>query len=57
MSDYWQDSGDAQQDGHNLLSLAEAQANFVELGASDLLWIGEVRPPLPDEIPESRTRQ
>ncbi len=33
----------------NLLSLADARRNYKELGASDLLWIGEVRPPLVDE--------
>jgi hypothetical protein len=48
---YWDNDMDEPERGgpNNLVSLAEAKLNFVEIGASDLLWIGEVRPPLPEE--------
>ena len=48
---FWKDDGRDQTDAHgpNLVSLFEAQSNFTEFGASDLIWIGEVRPPLPSE--------
>jgi hypothetical protein len=53
----WEDDG---QDDHNANevrrfhmgeSLTNARLNFKELGASDLVWIGEVRPPTKDEVP------
>ena len=47
---YWQDEhGHDQRDSHNLVSLPAAQAEFAAIQTSDLLWIGEVRPPLPTE--------
>jgi hypothetical protein len=53
---YWEDDGQRGIDGrtytggpNNILPLHEARITFVELGASDLLWIGEVRPPLESE--------
>jgi hypothetical protein len=51
---YWQDEdGHDNQDSHNLVSLTNAQAEFGEIRASDLIWIGAVRPPLPSELPEA----
>lgn len=48
---YWDNDRDNPERGgpNNLVSLTEARLNFVEIGGSDLLWIGEVRPPLPVE--------
>jgi hypothetical protein len=53
---YWDDDGQCDIDPatyrggpNNVLTLYEARVTFVELGASDLLYIGEVRPPLPSE--------
>lgn len=48
---YWDnDRKNTERGGpNNLVSLKEAKFNFLELGASDLLWIGEVRGPLPEE--------
>ncbi|WP_263373095.1 CPCC family cysteine-rich protein [Granulicella aggregans] len=53
---YWQDDGQDDSDAdivrggpNNLLSLSEARRNFAEIGASDLLFIGNVRAPLPSE--------
>ena len=53
---YWEDDGqddfdaDIVRGGPNKnLSLTEARNNFAEFGASDLLYIGEVRAPLPSE--------
>jgi len=55
---YWEDDGQGDTDSdkvrggpNNLLSLSEARENYATLGASDLLFIGEVRPPLPEEFP------
>jgi hypothetical protein len=54
---YWEDDGQDDSDANsvrgNLVSLSEARDNFAELGASDLLWIGEVRPPLLGERKEN----
>ncbi len=54
---YWEDDGQDNEDAdvvrggpNNLLSLSEARRNFAEIGASDLLFVGEVRPPLPSEV-------
>lgn len=54
---YWEDDGQDDIDAdkvrggpNNLLSLSEARENFATIGASDLLFIGEVRPPLPEEL-------
>jgi hypothetical protein len=52
---YWQDDGQdvssptARGGPHNLVTLSEARECFATVEASDLLWIGEVRPPLPNE--------
>ena len=53
---YWEDDGhdsrnaDTVRGGpNNLLSLSEARRNFAEIGASDLLFVGMVRPPSPSE--------
>jgi Cysteine-rich CPCC len=46
---YWQDDGPDRAEPHNLISLLEGQETFAAIGASDLLYIGEVRPPLPSE--------
>jgi hypothetical protein len=53
---YWEDDGERGIDAktysggpNNILTLHEARTTFAELGASDLLWIGEVRPPLESE--------
>jgi len=37
--------------GANVVSLREARANFVAFGASERRFIGQVRPPAPDERP------
>jgi hypothetical protein len=51
---YWQDEyGHDPRDSHNIVSLINAQAEFAVIQASDLIWIGEVRPPLPSELPET----
>jgi hypothetical protein len=49
---YWEDDGLRSIDPkkysggpNNILTLFEARITFAQLGASDLLWIGEVRPP------------
>jgi hypothetical protein len=52
---YWKDDGQDDHDSHevrdsNLVSLAAARLDFKAIGASDLLWIGEVRPPTKDEV-------
>ncbi len=51
---YWKDDGQDDADANivreNLVSLSEARQNFAELGASDLLYVGEVRAPLPSEL-------
>jgi hypothetical protein len=36
--------------GANTLSLNEARANFLRIGASDPRLVGHVRPPRPDEL-------
>lgn len=53
---YWEDDGQRGIDAktysggpNNILTLHETRITFAELGASDLLWIGEVRPPLESE--------
>ena len=48
---YWEDDRQRGINGgpNNILMLHEARITFAELGASDLLWIGEVRPPLESE--------
>jgi hypothetical protein len=53
---YWEDDGKRGIDAktysggpNNILTLHEARITFAELGASDLLWIGEVRPSLESE--------
>jgi hypothetical protein len=53
---FWEDDGRRDIDPaahrggpHNLVTLHDARFNFSELGASDLLWIGEVRSPTPNE--------
>jgi hypothetical protein len=50
---YWEDDGQNDFDANivrgNLVSLSEARNNFADFGASDLLYIGEVRSPLPSE--------
>ncbi|HEY4378904.1 MAG TPA: CPCC family cysteine-rich protein [Acidobacteriaceae bacterium] len=53
---YWQDDGQPIADvntctggPNNLVTLAMAQSEFGVLGASDLLYIGLVREPLPSE--------
>jgi hypothetical protein len=37
--------------GANIASLRQGQANFREFGASEMQFVGEVRPPWPDEMP------
>jgi hypothetical protein len=53
---YWEDDGQDDADANIVrggpngnLSLSEARNNFAEFGASDLLFVGSVRPPLPSE--------
>jgi len=53
----WQDDGqdvrpaDLVRGGpSNQLSLSEARRTFAEIGASDLIWVGMVRPPSPTEL-------
>jgi hypothetical protein len=53
---YWEDDGQDDADAdivrggpNGSLSLSEARRNFAEVGASDLLHVGSVRPPLPNE--------
>jgi Cysteine-rich CPCC len=53
---YWEDDGqsdadvDAVRGGPNgNLSLSQARMNFAEFGASDLIYVGSVRPPLDSE--------
>jgi len=57
---YWEDDGQGDADANivraNLVSLSEARANFAQLGASDLLYIGEVRSPLPSELSPDYSR-
>jgi hypothetical protein len=54
---YWEDDGQDDHDAndvryvHTGMSLAAARLDFKAIGASDLLWIGEVRPPTEDEVP------
>ncbi|MDP9050190.1 MAG: hypothetical protein M3O31_05605 [Acidobacteriota bacterium] len=51
---YWQDEdGHDPRDSRNLVILKDAQAEFAEIQASDLIWIGAVRPPMPSELPET----
>jgi hypothetical protein len=54
---YWQDDGQRNVDAltyrggpNNLVTLSQARLEFEAIGASDLLYIGEVRPPLPKEL-------
>jgi len=42
--------------GANQMSLNQAKANFSKFGASSERFLKEVRPPLPDEIPEIKTK-
>ena len=60
----WQDDGqddadaDAVRGGPNGgLSLTAARANYRAFGACDRRFVGEVRPPLPGEIPEERPQE
>ena len=56
---FWEDDG---QDDHDAevvrggpngsLSLAEARANYLRLGACEASMVGNVRPPRPEELPE-----
>lgn len=53
---YWEDDGQDDADADTVrggpnggLSLSEARRNFEEFGASDLLFVGSVRPPLSSE--------
>ena len=53
---YWEDDGQSDADAgivrggpNGTLSLYEARMNFAEFGASDLLWVGHVRPPFDSE--------
>ena len=52
---FWQDdfvdNHDTDVLGPNRVTLSEARANFARLGASDRLWVEEVRAPRPDEGP------
>lgn len=57
---YWEDDG---QDEHNAdvvrggpngsLSLAQARANYLRLGACEERLVRHARPPLPEELPHS----
>ena len=53
---YWEDDGQSDADAsvvrggpNGTLSLQEARRNFNEFMASDLVWVGLVRPPLDSE--------
>lgn len=53
---YWEDDGQSDADAdvvrggpNGSLSLSEARRNFAEFGASDLIYVGSVRPPLDSE--------
>jgi len=47
---FWQDDDVAAgRESHNLVSLVQARQEFKAIGASDLLWTGEVREPTEDE--------
>lgn len=56
---YWEDDGqddhdaDVVRDGPNgRLSLTQARANYRMFGACEERFIGNVRPPRPEELPE-----
>jgi hypothetical protein len=56
---FWEDDG---QDDHDAAevrggpngahSLSQARANYLQLGACDARFVGHVRPPRPEELPE-----
>jgi hypothetical protein len=58
---FWEDDG---QDDHDadlvrggpnaLLSLAQARVNYRRFGACEERFLGNVRPPLPEELPEEQ---
>jgi hypothetical protein len=58
---FWEDDGQDDYDAtavrggpNGALSLCEARANYLKFGACDESMIGNVRPPLPEELPGQR---
>jgi hypothetical protein len=56
---FWEDDGQDDHDAavvrggpNGALSLAEARANYLRLGACDEGMVANVRPPCPEELPE-----
>ena len=56
---FWEDDKVQAQDpsyrgGANVVSLTEARANYLRVGASEERFLGNVRAPLPEELPPTR---
>ncbi len=56
---FWEDDGQDDYDAdvvrggpNGLLSLTQARTNYLQLGACEERFLGDVRPPRPDELPE-----